>query len=517
MTLSILGLSSLFAVAAPPVDPSMPWTAEIEPGAPISAATPWAIAPADHPRTLHEELFGKKVDITATAPLEDGRLLFDGESLARDVLAQQGLPLPGLDHDPTPGVLFLAMDGLTLKPTCGGGQQANGALNCSPLVKKQTTFPKVTGGENTKAVVVQELGNFFGAYNLVITTNRPPDYLPYTMAVIGGTSGNAGQQNGVCGIANVACDGAKRNHVSLTFPDSCIGTTAEIAAQETAHNWGLEHTDVQADLMYPFVAGGNSFRDECMPISHATGSGVTQCTYVHELYCPAGKGEQQNSHTELLGVFGPREEDKIAPEILSMSPADGSQIPFGEPIQITAKVTDNSNMLGVKWTWIDGLPPDFQDSGYTRCTNQVCTDDFGPWRPISDPWDFINLDGAPPGNYSFKLEVMDAYGNSDTQMIAFTVLPNPSDPTTGTTGDPPTTTDPTGEPDPTGGPDPGTTGDDTAGVTGVTGASGATGATGLTGDDPDGGDDSCNCRTDGRPLPLALLLLAGLRRRSRRT
>ena len=520
MLTSLAGLS--LALASLTLDPAAAAPPRIVPGAPISADTPWALAPDDGPRTYFESLFGAPYDPTLVPPVRDGNLVYDGESLARSLLDQQGLPLPALDHDPTAGILYLAMDGVTLRPTCNGfqPQTANAALNCSPLVDKETVFPIPPGGENTKAVVFQELQNYYQPFNLVITLNRPPDYLPYTMAVIGGTSQNAGQGNGVCGIANVACDGAKRNHVSLSFPSSCVGVTAEVAAQETAHNWGLEHTDVQADLMYPFVAGGSSFRNECMDISHATGSGVTQCTYVHELYCPQGQGEQQNSHAELLGVFGPREADTVAPEILAMSPADGTVFQQGESFLVTADITDDKNMLGVKWTWIEGLPPDFAEDGYSRCTNQVCPDDYSAWRPIDDPWDFVQLTKPPPGTYSFKLEIMDAYGNADSETITVTVMPAEGT----TTGEPdPTGGESTGEPDPTTGGSSGggsSEGDDTGGVdpsagpgTNITTGS----ATGLTGD-TGGEDDGCNCRVQSGPGAAWLLLLAGLlplRRRRR--
>src|SRR4030095_11956165 len=76
---------------------------------------------------------------------------------------------------------------------------------------------------------------------------------------------------------------------------SCTRSTT--AAQETAHNWGLEHVDETVDLMSPFNNGGyKEFVDSCENINHDTGAGVTQCGYIHEVYCPAGGGEQQNSH-----------------------------------------------------------------------------------------------------------------------------------------------------------------------------------------------------------------------------
>lgn len=514
--LSLLSLSA--ALAAAPAEPSSR-TVEIEPGAPIAADAPWAIAP-EGPRTLLESIYGVRVDTSRVAPVRDGNLVFDAESLGIDMLAELGLPLPALDHPPTPGVLYLAMDGLTLKPTCPGGQQANAALNCSPLVDKTVNFPKVVGGDATKQIVFEKLSVFYQAYDLVLTMERPPDYLPYTMAVIGGSAADAGHGGGTCGIANVACDGAKRNHVSLSFPQSCPGSSAEIAAQETAHNWGLEHTDVQADLMYPFVAGGSSFRDDCMDISHATGSGVTQCTYVHEVYCPEGGGEQQNSHGELLGVFGPRTPDDIAPKIVSITPADGSVFTTKDSFTVSASVEENSNFVGAKWTWLEGLPGAFQESGYTRCTNDVCTDKYNAWLPVEGPWDLIKLSKPPAGTYKFMFEVMDAYGNQASQTITFTVNPaegsTGGDPEEGSTG----TSDPTGEPDPTAGPDPTEGGDPTEDVDPSAGSN----ITGVSGDDPDSDtgmleddDQGCGCRTEGgAPAASLLVLLAlGLGRRRR--
>lgn len=521
MIASLAALSSLVALLAPPVDPSMPWTAEIVPGEPISENVPWAIAP-EGPRTLMEQVYGEKIDPTAVPPLRDGNLVYDGESMALSMLEAQGLPVPSLDHDPTPGILYVAMDGVTLKPTCYGGQTANAALNCSPLVDKETAFPILGGGASARATVMQKLGQFYGAFNLVLTTNRPPDYLPYSMAVIGGTSGNAGQQNGVCGIANVACDGAKRNHVSLTFPQSCAGSSAEIAAQESAHNFGLEHTDIKTDLMYPYVAGAGQFRDECMTISHATGSGITQCTYVHEYYCPAGMGEEQNSYGELMGVFGPREVDDIDPVITDIQPPDGSVFTTEDTFSPTAKVSDNSNFVGVKWTWLEGLPPDFQDTGYTRCTNNVCTDDYPAWSPVDSPWKLLTFTKPPAGTYKFKFEVMDAYGNSASETITITVNPAPGS----TTGDSGTAT--AGGTDGSGGTDGGGGTDPTSG-----GSNGGTDpSAGTGGTDPTGGpavttadtsatggmsgEDGCNCNADPRASALGLLVLAALAPRRRR-
>ncbi|WP_434415031.1 MYXO-CTERM sorting domain-containing protein [Nannocystis pusilla] len=222
-------------------------------------------------------------------------------------------------------------------------------------------------------------------------------------------------------------------------------------------------------------------------------------------------------------MFGARAADTVAPEILSVSPADGTTFTVGESFLVTADVTDDNNMLGVKWSWLKGLPPDFADTGYSRCTNDVCNDKYAAWRPIDDPWDFIQLTKPPAGTYTFKIEVMDAYGNGASQTVTVTVAPAEGT----TTGEPGTTgDDSSGGDDTTGGPAPTTgggssEGDDTGPVnpSGGSGVTSATGASGLTGDDGGGGEDGCNCRTEDGPRTSWLLLLAGLlplRRRARR-
>ncbi len=508
------------------------FTVEIVPGQPVHPAAPWALAPDDGPRSYLEQVAGRPIDPRDIPPIRDGNLVHDAEGMGADMLKALDIPVFGLDHEPTPGVLYVAMDGVTLSPTCNSPQSANAARNCSPLVDKKVEFPAL-GNAQLKAAEFQKLAGYYEDFDLVLSTNRPPDYLPYTMAVVGGTSQMAGQGGGVCGIANVACDGAKRNHVSLTFSSSCGNDIAEVAAQETAHNWGLEHTDVQSDLMYPYTAGGSQFRDDCMPISHATGSGKTQCGLVHESYCPDGGGEQQNSHGELLGVFGPRSKDTTTPTLVSFSPDDGATFTTSDSIAVTANFTDDSNFIGVNWTWLEGLPEDLQADGYRRCTNQVCDDDFALWKPVETPWDFVVLQKAPVGAYKFKVEAMDAYGNHVERTIGFTVVEAGGGTTGDPTGDPTgagttggeTTADPTGEGTGTGSGGDTLTGDaddggnipTEAGGESLTGADDSGSSSGE-GESAGGGDNGGGgCRLAPTPVPGALLLLLGLGLRRRRS
>jgi len=503
--LPLLALVSTTSDAAPLVGRSSEGvTVRGAPTHPIADA-PWALAIDDRlSKPLVEQWYGAEVaeawrDIE---PQWQGTNLFTRDSFGKDMFATLGVPpVPAMNYEAAPGVMFVALDGVTLVPNCGNGDTANSALNCSPLVSAETTFGAFGGGAASE---FQTLASYYEDFDVVLTSNRPPDWLPYTMTVIGGSANQVGAA-GACGIANVACDGLKRNHVSLNFPQSCNGM-AETAAQETSHNWGLEHTDNPQDIMYPFNNGGfKQYVDECMPIDHSTGGAITQCDYIHEVYCPAGGGEEQNSYQELMGVFGPRSPDTTKPEIVSTFPADGAVLGNDEDILITAEITDDSLNVGVNWSWIEGLPPDIES--YRRCTNNVCDQDFNPGVSFvaSDmPWDFVVLTaGAPAGMYSMKVEVLDSYGNYASKTISFEVVDGsgPSDDTG---------LDESGGSEEGGG----STGDGGGGTTGSGATGDDTGDGGL-----DGGDDgtsSGGCRIASfEGSWLALFGLLALRRRRR--
>lgn len=393
----------------------------------------------------------------------------------------------GLDHEARPGVLYIAMNGVTLEPTCPGGSLGHAALNCSALVDEVTQFPAYGTGQQ-QAAIIAKLNEYFDAFNLIITTTRPPDYLPYAMVAVGHTPSS-------CGFSWITCDGVKRNHVSIS--GTCGSITSDIAAS-AAKTWGLDATEESSDMMYWLSGPGKSFLDECVELSHV--DGPPMCTFVHEIYCP--DGATQNSFQELLGVFGPRKPDAEAPRILQISPADGAVFSTSDSFEVTADVGDDFNTLGVKWSWIEGVPADVGDS-YTKCTNGVCDLDFDDWKPIDTPWEFLILNKPPAGVYGFKLEVMDAYGHLTTQTVHVTVSEGgeTADTDAGTESD-------SGTAGGTGGTNDGDSSDGTT----VSGNSASGGGVG------EAGGGGCECQvTPGRtPALMGLVLLAGCRRRRRR-
>lgn len=484
---------------------------------PIDPAHPWARWLDDElSRPLLEQWYGEPTAkaLRARGSRSVGTTIVTGETLDQATLEELGIPpIPAEAYTASPGVLYLNFDGVTLTPDCPSEDLANSALDCSPLVQSETTFAP-WGSGSQRASIVQQLQQYVDAYNIVLTTNRPPDFLPYTMAVVGGTAGQAGLQ-GACGVANVQCDGLRRNHVSLNFSESCPGGVADIIGQETSHNWGLEHTDNPTDILYPTVTGGfKEYVDSCMDIV-SNGGNPVQCGYVHDEYCASG--EQQNSHAEMLGVFGPRTPDTQDPQVLSTFPADGAQVSASESFIVTASLDDDSTFIGVKWTWVEGLP-EGTDS-FTRCTNNVCDQAFDPgpsFEPADISWDFVQFSAPiPVGHYTFTIEAIDTYANYVTQTFSFDVVEGEGDGGSADgTGD--------GGVDETGGSEGGGSSPDGDGGDGGSGGDGSGGdgtggSAGLDGGDDGGG--GCRLSPVPRSAPgiFALGLLALVVRRRRAT
>lgn len=324
-------------------------------------------------------------------------------------------------HEGVPAALYVVMDGHVLD-LCAD----NAARGCTSLVQGPTQFPAF-GTPQEQTAVRQSLEQLFADFDLVVTGEEPLPYVPYLLAVIGGTSSLIGHERTSCGIATLSCGADRRNLVSLTFAVSCGGPestlgVAEVTAQEVAHNLGLEHTSSWTDVMFPTVNDNDkTFEDACNEILTPDYDDAWMCPDVHVLDCPEGDGGQQNGHAELLRVLGPRRVDTEPPQILDTVPADGDVLSPSDPIQIFASVGDDSGTVGLRWTWLEG--PGIEDADVvTRCTNGVCDVGYEAWKPIDESWPFIEITDPAPGDYVFELEVADMYGNATAETIRVEVV-----------------------------------------------------------------------------------------------
>jgi hypothetical protein len=166
-------------------------------------------------------------------------------------------------------IIFLNYAGQTIQPAQGYDDPDTGA---SWIAKSTVAVPAFDAspyaGQFTAAQAQQAITNYFktfyAPFNVQVVTTRPTG-VRYTMCIIGGDASQVlgSGSSGVAGIAPLDC--GNRNESEITYAFSA-GTTprstglsltqalkaiAVTAAQETAHAYGLNHTDNNTDIMYP--------------------------------------------------------------------------------------------------------------------------------------------------------------------------------------------------------------------------------------------------------------------------
>ena len=303
--------------------------------------------------------------------------------------------------------LYMAMDGITLYPDCPVTGWVHSAFDCTSLVDMPTTLPAVSS-EAAKAQLVQAVQSHLAAFDVAVTTKRPPPYLPYFVAAIGGNGDWKG--GNLCGQATLSCSGQRRNLVSVVFPGNpnCADITGTVV-HELGHNLGLEHTSLQPDTMFTPALQQRSPQNACSSIQLGDKDAIS-CPSSHAQQCPEGNGTQQNTMAELLSRVGPRRHDDEPPQVSEVWPPNGSVFTTDDVIPVTARVEDEGGTLGVRWRWLEGLPPGYDS--YEQCTNDVCELAFLPEAHASGRWDLVTLVRPPAGAYAFRLDTVDAHGNT---------------------------------------------------------------------------------------------------------
>src|SRR5262245_53013386 len=106
------GVSST-ALAADPAAPGVPWArrAHDRVGPELGTQPPIAAE-----------------DLAGLASHWEGDMLFTPDGMPADAFAQLGRePEHAMAYEPTVGILYVAMEGVTLSPMCGNGDSANAA------------------------------------------------------------------------------------------------------------------------------------------------------------------------------------------------------------------------------------------------------------------------------------------------------------------------------------------------------------------------------------------------------
>ncbi|MFZ6178309.1 Ig-like domain-containing protein [Nannocystis pusilla] len=357
-------------------------------------------------------------------------------------------------------VFYLNYDGVTLKHT--GKDDAK--KDETAFAEFEETF-KPYGEGSKRAASLQAVKADWAKYKVVITDERPQEG-EYTMCVNSPTNVIGA---GVLGVAMLDCEDAKvASNIVLAFHSAkdkySASTQATTMSQEIAHAYGLEHVNEPDDIMNPYNAGGDpSFRDECLKLDTNV---PVRCGDQHKMFCDKG----QNSHAELMWLFGSNEPDPEPPTVAITSPQDGQEFTAPAQVTVTVEASDNVGVAQVD-LYVDGVNQD---------------------APVTVPpyeWKDATF---PEGSYCLTAEARDDEPNvvmSDP--VCFTVVAQ-SEPGEGETGEAPNGS--------TGGPMPGP--GETGGTTGEGDPQGgeSTGAPGTSGDsDGEGDSDSGDSTGDEAP------------------
>jgi uncharacterized protein (TIGR03382 family) len=223
-------------------------------------------------------------------------------------LLQQVIP----DETPASGravsrTIYLNRTGITVTP---GTSDAR--TNRSSLVSESSTIPAWSGSEALWSETVTCLRDMYAPFDVAITETDPGD-AAHIEAVFGG-SGPMLQLPRAGGVSPMStrCN-VVENSIVFIFTEDLPTTSkamCEVAAQEIAHSYGLDHELLAADPMtYLSYSGKRSFQDtlaDCGEVS------TRACGVPGHASCRG----QQNSVALLLERLGPAQAqaDSTTPE-----------------------------------------------------------------------------------------------------------------------------------------------------------------------------------------------------------
>jgi hypothetical protein len=420
-------------------------------------------------------------------------LAFAEGALAQPITDPHFEPRIGIDVPPThggmfhePGVLFINFDGAEMQ-NCNGSDWP--VMNCSTIMN-DVVLP-YSGGESTRAAVVQLMQGDVADFALTVVDARPPDDTDYDMVMVG--NWDPAPDGGFAGVApTIDCWNTNRAETAFSLDIGGATTVAKIIGQEAAHVWGLEHVDADTDLLFPTVGviDDPEFEDACHQIVVIDGGIVPTeaiCPEMHAANCD--EPDTQNSYLDLLMVFGAPAPDVTAPTITITAPAEGEVFPPGTTFDLVLSI-------------VDDVPPQLFEI-YASLDADEQGGMVGNTALFGPDFVFPFESALPDGEHFVRVDAFDQDGNGSTAIVHFSVGDAPA-----TTGEP---ADSAGDDDDDADDDDGTTAADDDGTDDGSDDD----------DDTDGGDpsatesDGCGCASGRAAASSFVLLFLGLARRRR--
>lgn len=275
--------------------------------------------------------------------------------------------------------------------------------NISSIPRSTSTVGGYTWGDAAWSSFMTCLRGQFSRFNVEVT-DVDPGSATHVEAVVGGRPEQLGFGSNVGGVAPMYgnCAIVERGVVYIFAGNfSSPQVQCEIAAQEIAHAYGLDHEYLCEDPMtYLSGCGKKAFQDRLVSCGEYSAR-ACQCS------------SQQNSVqllTQKLGAAGttmpppppPPTGDTTAPAVSLVSPAAGAVLTGNSYLTVTARATDNVGVSRMELLWSYNnmvLPCDGSVSGVT-CTR---SGDQYSWRLR-----------VGTGSRTFAARATDAAGNRAT-------------------------------------------------------------------------------------------------------
>lgn len=254
------------------------------------------------------------------------------------------LLLDGASH-PTPRrtTVYLNFEGASLIP----GPYAD--LDQAACVTEPLLYPSYGGDLTDMVEVAEEVRRLLSPYAIRVTwRERPPAHLPYDTVIFGGRSTLFGLDPSLNGVACVVdCSNHSARDTAFVFSEGPIepDQLGRLAVHELAHTWGLEHVDGAEHLMNRFFSDerGTAIGQTCAPLDVEEAF----CPQQHARNCPPGT---QNTHSELVDLFGTNTIDDTPPRVHITSPEPDQIFAPGDVVSIDVRVTDDDDGFGWKFS-----------------------------------------------------------------------------------------------------------------------------------------------------------------------
>jgi hypothetical protein len=241
--------------------------------------------------------------------------------------------------------------------SCGGGScQCTGGSTGTYTIEEFRNAAGETGAAADAEwnAIVHCVREVYSPYNIEVNDTPPPFGLSHNQGIVAGRPSQIGY-SGIGGIApgTPGCD-PRDNALSFTFANiyggtglSRIHTICYVAAQETAHAYGLDHS-------FRYSDGRSACTD---PMSYQTDCGGQRFFRNDNAHCgewgprPCKCGGFQNTHLRLAAIFGHATPITTPPQVTINAPMPGAAIGNGTGVVATASAQRGIARLEL---WLNG-------------------------------------------------------------------------------------------------------------------------------------------------------------------